>query len=369
MANNQSEIYYRIALNFVPGIGAKTSNTLLEYFGSAKDILQASEKELVRVQGMGKVKAKACKDKHIYKLAEEEIKFAQKNDVTLLFKGDKAYPERLTYCVDAPNMLYYKGSADLNAKKVISIVGTRRNTDYGLRLCSELIEDLADEKDVLIVSGLAKGIDAIAHQASLQHQLSTIGVMAHGLNMIYPASNKGLARHIVERGGGLLTEFGCGSKLERGNFPARNRIVAGLADVTVVVESGERGGALITAQMAQSYNRDVAAFPGRVYDQKSIGNNELIRKNVAALIENGDDLRVLMNWKEKSMQKKKAACLPQLSIEEQQLFAAIGKIPSIHADDLATDTGIGSDFLSEALLELEFKGLIKSLPGNYYRLR
>jgi DNA processing protein len=361
------ETFYQLALTFVPGIGAKTGRALLEHFGDAATVFQTPLKKLIAVDGISEIKAKGFKDKEVFASAEKEMDFALKHDIDILYASHR-YPTRLTNCSDAPFLLFYKGTGDLNAAKIIAVVGTRKNTDYGHKLTEELVEGLQSLDDVLVLSGLALGIDAIAHKKCVQLGIPTVGVLGHGLDRIYPFLHKGLADQMVENGG-LLTEFISGTLPDRGNFPMRNRIVAGLADVTVVVESHVTGGALITAHMASGYNREVAAFPGRVNDTRSAGCNELIRTNVAAMITKAEDLTEMMNWnkegKPKAVQKQ---LFINFSPEEQKIVDVLNGRDSVHADELFHQTALPNSILAATLLQLEMQGLIKSLPGKLYRM-
>lgn len=365
---NDTEQFYQVALSFVPEIGPKTARALLAKYETAEAIFKAAPKELKTVGGIGEVKAKKFKDTEILQQAEKEFEYAAKHDIQLLFFNSKNYPRRFLNCDDPPVLLYYKGNANLNTEKVIAIIGTRKNTDYGQRVCEDLIENLNGQENLLVVSGLALGIDTIAHKASLKNNLPTVGVLGHGLDRIYPYSNKALA-HDMLLNGGVLTEFPSGTNPERQNFPVRNRIVAGMSDITVVVESDIKGGAMITAYVAASYNREVAAFPGRVYDSKSGGPNHLIRQNIAAMVTNANDLLELMNWKKdenkKAVQKQLFISLTE---EEQKIVDILRQKDSVHSDELLHQTEFTSPQLATVLLQLEMQGVIKTLPGKNYRM-
>ena len=362
----EDELFYRIALSVVPGIGAKTAKTLLDKYGSAVAIFRTSLKELKNNEGIGEIKVKAFRDASVMQQAEKEWNYVSKNQVDLLcYKLN--YPQRLVNCSDAPPLLYYKGNADYNTKKIIAVVGTRKNTDYGLKLCEDLVEQLHQLENVIVISGLALGIDAIAHKKALQMGVPTIGVLGHGCDMIYPHNHKSLVAQMVENGG-ILTEFPSGTLPDRNNFPMRNRIVAGMSDITVVIESGISGGALITAQMACGYNREVAAYPGRVNDKSSAGCNELIRSNTAAMITKFDDLADLMNWKNNKPKTVQRQLFITLSAEEQQLINILQTKDSVHADELFHQSGLSNSQLAVTLLNLEMQGLVKTLPGKYYRI-
>ena len=361
------ELYYLLALTMVPGIGAKTGRALLGHFGDATSVFRAPLKEIKNVEGIGEVKAKLFRDPAALLLAERELDFVLKNNVQVSVI-DKNYPKRLANCADAPLLLFYKGNANLDAEKVVAIIGTRKNTDYGQQLCEELVQGLQGIDDLLVVSGLALGIDAIAHKKSVAAGIANVGVLGHGLDRIYPFTHQALAKQMVAHGG-VLTEFPSGTLPDRSNFPMRNRIVAGLSDVTVVVESSVSGGALITAHMASGYNREVAAFPGRVNDSRSAGCNELIRTNIAAMITKPDDLIELMNWSDK---KKKKAVQKQLFInftpDEQKIVDLLQTKDTVHADELFHRTGLPNSLLAATLLQLEIQGVVRTLPGKNYRL-
>jgi DNA processing protein len=367
LKDEHKELFYQLALSYVPGVGAKTGRVLLERFGSAANVFSAPLKELKHIDGITEVKAKGFRDAEVLKKAEEELAFVVNHDVQLLYTGHN-YPTRLSNCSDAPLLLFYKGNADLNAARTVAIVGTRRHTDYGDRLCEELVEGLQSVENLVIFSGLALGIDAVAHKKCVLLGLPTVGVLGHGLDRVYPYTHKGLSDQMLENGG-LLAEFPSGTLPDRNNFPMRNRIVAGLCDVTVVVESDVAGGALITARMASGYNREVAAFPGRVTDSRSAGCNELIRTNIAAMITKADDLIEMMNWNnEKRAKPVQRQLFINLSPEEQKLIDLLQTRDNFHSDELLQHTGFASSILAATLLQLEMQGLIKSLPGKLYRM-
>ena len=262
-------------------------------------------------------------------------------------------------------MLYYKGSADVNYKRTISIVGTRRATNYGKARCEEIIEELKS-REVLVVSGLAYGIDSCAHRRSLELGIDTIGVLGHGLDRIYPAQNRKLAEKMVEQGG-LLTEFISKTNPDRENFPKRNRIVAGMVDAVLVIESDRKGGALITAEIANSYNRDVFAVPGRIGDDYSRGCHFLVKTNRAALVENGHDIAFLMGWDEQKVDKKiQTELFVNLTDEQKRILKTIQEHKEITIDQLTIKTKLSTSKVAASLLTLEFEGFVKSLPGKLY---
>lgn len=363
---NNDDLLYKIALTQVKDIGAKKARALLTYFGSIENIFNASAKELKQVPGLG-AKVRQIRDEEALEKAAKEVNYIKKNNIIPLWIQDEAYPNRLKQCLDAPVILYYKGNGNLNAGKMVAVIGTRLNTDYGDRICEELIKGLSGMEDIVIVSGLAYGIDAIAHRYALKNGLPTIGVVGHGMDRIYPSSNKQLANDMLQQGG-MLTEFVSGTIADRQNFPMRNRIVAGITDVTVVVESDIDGGGLITARIAASYNREVAAYPGRVTDSKSSGCNELIRTNTAAMITCAEDLIELMNWKSNKPKAVQKQLFIELTEDERKVVDILQQKESAHADELYHATGTTASQLAATLLQLEMQGIIKALPGKQYRM-
>ena len=361
------ELLYRIALTQMDQIGYKYGRRLLQTFGSAKEIFNAPMKKLVSISGMGEKKAAAFSMPLDSKTLNAEIDFIRKHNIQPLSILDDAYPQKLKECDDAPVMLYYKGSESLKHKKMVAIVGSRDNTDYGARVTEELIEGLKGE-DIIIVSGLALGIDGIAHRKALQVGLPTIAVVAHGLDTIYPPQHKHIAREMVKQGG-LLTEYPSKTIPDKYNFPMRNRIVAGLSDVTVVIETAKKGGAMITAKLATSYNREVLAFPGRTIDKKSEGCNYLIRTNIAQLITDADDLMEMMNWK--TVEKSKVVqpkLFSHLTDEEMNIASILEGNEGMHIDELLLKSDFTPSQLSSMLLTMELSGLVKALPGKRFRM-
>ena len=363
----QFDLLYQIALTLVPNIGDVRAKALLEVFGDASSVFKAPKKQLENIEGIGTIAANSVKHFNDFKICEEEIAFIEKNKITPLFIKDENYPQRLLNCYDSPTLLYYKGNADLNTQKIISIVGTRNNSDYGKATCENLIKELAEE-NVLIISGLAFGIDTIAHKASLKNNLKTVGVMAHGLDKIYPAQNKSLAKEMLSHGG-LLTDFMSGTNPDRQNFPSRNRIVAGSCDALIVIESSVKGGSLITAEIANGYNKDVFAIPGRVNDLRSEGCNYLIRSNKSLLITCADDLLHIMNWKEAPKKaKQQRELFIELTPEEKIITDILAQQDSIQIDQLYFKSGLSSSAVANALLMLEMQGVVSSHPGKVFKL-
>ncbi|HVZ96022.1 MAG TPA: DNA-processing protein DprA [Chitinophagaceae bacterium] len=363
-----SELQYQIALTQIPAIGDVHAKALISQFGSAEAIFSARKKHLESMEGIGPVRAKSIKGFDAFDKAAEEIEFIKKYKITPLFITDKNYPQRLLNCYDSPAMLYYKGNADLNTSKIVAVVGTRNHDEYGKNVTEKLIEELAGE-EILIVSGLAYGIDSIAHKAALKNNLRTVGVLAHGLDRIYPSQNSSLAKQMILQGG-LLTEFSSCTRPDKQNFPLRNRIVAGISDAIVVTETGIRGGSLITAELGNSYNKDVFAFPGRTTDNKSEGCNFLIKNNKAALLTSADDLLENMGWKKKKpvQPKKQKELFIELSPDEKIIVGLLQEGP-VHIDELFIKSKLSSSVVAAALLMLEMNGIITSLPGKIYKMR
>lgn len=364
----QNQLLYKVALTLVPHIGDVNAKTLIQHCGNAEAVFKASKKELERIDGIGTIRAESIKRFNNFKKAEEEIEFIHKFKIKPLFLTDKDYPQRLLNCYDNPALLYYKGTADLNTSKIVAIVGTRSNSDYGKSICEKLIEDLSDE-DVLIISGLAFGIDSIAHRAALKNQLQTVGVLAHGLDRVYPSQNISLAKQMITSGG-LLTDFRSGTNPDRQNFPSRNRIAAGMSDCIVVIESGTKGGSIITAEIGNGYNKDVFAFPGRTNDLKSEGCNYLIKHNKAGMICDGNDLLEMMGWKKISSPKRKPQreLFIEFTPDEKVLVDLLQAEEEIHIDQLYFKSKLSSSAIAQALLMLEMQGIVSSLPGKLYKM-
>lgn len=362
-----NDLLYQIALTLVPNIGDVRAKALVNFYGDAASVFKASKKQLESIEGFGSVGAGSIKAFKDFSACETEIAFIEKYKITPLFITDEAYPKRLLNCYDSPALLYYRGNADLNKNKFVSIVGTRNHSEYGRHQCEKLVEELGDQH-VIVVSGLAFGIDTIAHKSALKNNLSTVGVLAHGLDRIYPTQNKTLAKQLTGNGG-LLTEFTSGAAPDKQNFPKRNRIVAGMCDALVVVESGVKGGSLITAELANSYNKDVFAFPGRVTDPKSEGCNYLVKNNKASLITSAADLVELMNWATKARPiKKQRELFIELTEEEKTLVNILQQQDNIQIDELYFKSNLSSSAVAAALLMLEMQGVVSAMPGKVYKM-
>jgi DNA processing protein len=363
------EQIYRVALGLTSGVGDKLTRLLVSYCGSASDVFKARRGKLLKIPGVGPKTADALLSKQTLAEAEEECTKAEQAGATMLFFTDQAYPQRLKGIDDAPTLLYLKGSANLNAQKVVAIVGTRSATAYGKKITEEIVEGLSRYDSMLIVSGLAYGIDITAHKAALKYSVPTLGIMATGVDVVYPPGHKGVAGQMQEAGG-LLTEYRMGTTAEAPYFPARNRIIAGLADAIIVVEAAVKGGALITADIANSYNKDIFAVPGNVGSTYSEGCNRLIHSHKAGIFTSVQDMVLMMNWEKKSIPKPVPALdLSALSEEEKQVVSLLQQHKEMLIDELSWRSQVPVSLLASLLLGLELQGMVKAMPGKKYALR
>lgn len=364
----QSDLLYQLSLTEVPNLGYVHSKILALHFGSAEAVFKANRTLLEKIEGIGQIRAGCIKAFKDFKKAEEEIAFIEKYKIKPLFITDKEYPQRLLNCYDPPTILFYKGNTDLNPSRIVGIVGTRGNTDYGKQFTEKFVKDISSS-DVLIISGLAFGIDAIAHKAALKNNLATVGALGHGLDTIYPPEHSGLAKDMVKHGG-LLTEFRSKTKPDKHNFPSRNRVVAGICDATIVVETGIKGGSMITGEIANSYNRDVFAVPGRTTDPKSTGCNYLIKNNKAILLDDSQQFLEIMGWDNAPVHAKKnqKELFIDLSDPERVVVNLLQEKNTVSIDELVLKSGCSSSTVATAILNLELKNVIQSLPGKMYRL-
>lgn len=366
---SDQEQIHRIALSLLKGIGPVHARNLVAYCGGVDPIFtdRRLKNTLEKVPGIGPKLVASITDRSVLQAAEKELAYLRAHRIRALFYLDTDYPRRLKQADDAPVILFVKGEADLDAEHMVSIVGTRTPTEQGKRLCMDLVEGLK-ACQATIVSGLAYGIDIVAHRQALKSDLPTIGCVAHGLDRLYPSEHATTAKEMIEKGA-LVSELTSGSPFAPGNFPARNRVIAGLTDCTIVVESGPKGGSLITADIASSYDREVFAFPGRPTDARSEGCNRLIQQNKAALITNAQDVLTLMEWLPK---KKKApvqaALFTELLPEEQTLVDIIKAQGSAHIDELCVRSQWAQGKVAGLLLNMEFNGVIRSLPGKMYQV-
>lgn len=362
-----NDLIFQMALTRIPHIGHVHAKTLTNIFGTAEAIFKTPKNKLEKIEGIGQVRASSIKSFSDFKSFEQEIQFTEKHQIKTIFINDDDYPKRLLNCYDSPVLLYYKGNTSLNNSRFVSIVGTRANTDYGKTICEQFIDDLKTY-NITVISGLAYGIDTIAHKSAIKNNMPTIGVLAHGLDRIYPHSNTAMARQMIESGG-LLTEYPSGTNPDKQNFPERNRITAGICDALVVIETSKSGGSLITAEIANSYNKDIFAFPGRINDLKSEGCNQLIKNNKACLISTADDFVNYMGWYEKKSNAipKQKLLFNDLNDNELLLMKFIEETSDIDIDSLTIKSGLPHSSIAVSLLSLEMNGMIKSLPGKRYK--
>lgn len=360
-------LLHQIALTLIPHIGCVQARVLLEHF-EAEEVFKAPRRLLEKIEGLGEVRIKSIKSFANFADAENELAFIEKYKIQPVFIRDEAYPKRLLNCYDAPVMLYYKGSANLNQSKIIAIVGSRTHTEYGKALTEQLVKELSGEQ-IMIVSGLAYGIDSVAHKACLKNEIPTVGVLAHGLDKIYPNSHKELAREMA-RQGGLLTEFRHTAMPDRHNFPSRNRIVAGMSDATIVIETDMKGGSMITAELANGYNKDVFAVPGKITDKKSSGSNHLIKNNKAILLTDAAQLLETMGWTTGKKQAKPVnrELFLHFTPEEQVIIDVIKKTGAAGIDEIYLESMLSSSAVAATLLGLEMRNVIQGMPGKRYQL-
>ena len=362
---NDDELLHLLALQKVEGVGDVIAKKLLNHCENAIEVFKFKSSQLATIDGVGSVLLKNLKNKTVFESAEKELQFIKNNSVNTLYFKDNNYPEKLKHCLDGPILMFSSGDIDFNSKRIISIVGTRQITAYGTEFCKKLIADLAPLNPT-IVSGFAYGVDIIAHQAAMEHNLQTIGVVAHGLNQIYPKQHtKYVAK--MEKNGGFLTEYWSNSNPEKENFVKRNRIVAGISEATIVIESAAKGGSLITANFANDYNRDVFAVPGRITDKFSQGCNNLIKTQRANLINSAADLVYILNWdietKSKSVQKQ---LFVSLDADEQKIYDFLQKNGKEILDIIALECEFPIYKISGMLLNMELKGVIRPLPGKLF---
>jgi DNA processing protein len=367
----EDEKLYQVALNLIPGIGDINFKHLISYCGSAEAVFKSTKQKLSKIPGIGEKTANSIFSNPILSEAERELKEAQKRNIQILFFTDKNYPSRLKHVYDAPPLLYFKGNCDLNKLKIISIVGTRQATDYGKIVVEEIVSGLK-KHNALIVSGLAYGIDIFAHRNALKYDLQTVGVMASGMDKIYPSLHRDIALQMQEYGG-LLTEFKLGTKPDAHNFPARNRIIAGMSDATIVVEAALKGGALITADIAHSYDKEVFAVPGNIQNKSSQGCNFLIQSLKANMLLKIEDLEQILGWDGAESTPKSSQGFryqtEELSVEERIIVdLLLQNNNELPIDEISWKSQINISKIASLLLNLEFRGIIKPLPGKKFKL-
>ncbi len=364
----QSELYHTLALMQVEGVGDVIAKKLLQHCGNAAEVFASKKSQLQKIDGIGSVVIKNLQDKSVFAKAEAELQFLVQENISTTYFQEDNYPERLKNCYDSPVLLFQAGNIDLQNKRIISIVGTRQITTYGMEFTKKLIEEISPLNPI-IVSGFAYGVDIYAHQIAMDCGLQTIGVLAHGLNQIYPKTHKKYMAK-MEQNGGFLTEFWSTSNPDKENFIKRNRIVAGISEATIVIESAERGGSLVTANLANDYNRDVFAVPGRTTDKYSQGCNNLIKTQRANLLTSAADLVYILNWElqresQKVVQKQ---LFVTLTDEEQIIYDYLQKTGKEIMDIIALECDFPIYRISSILLNMELKGVIRPLPGKMFEV-
>jgi DNA processing protein len=365
---SQNELRYTMALQRVPNLGDITAKKLLSRIGSAEGIFKEKKSNLLKIDGIGAFKLKQLSEKLRLDEADEEVRFIEENNIEFSYFKDKSYPEKLKHCIDGPILFFHRGNIDLQHKKIISIVGTRSVTTYGRNFCEKLVEDLSP-LDPIIVSGFAYGVDIIAHKSAIANGLQTIACLAHGLNQIYPKTHKKYV-NTVEDNGGFISEFWSSDAFDRNNFLKRNRIIAGMSQATIVIESAEKGGSLVTADIANSYNRDVFALPGRATDSHSQGCNNLIKTQQAHLFTSAADLIYILGWELEEIKSKpqQTQLFVELSEEEKVIFCFLKEQEKEGLDIIALQCKIPTFRAATLLLTMELKGVVRPLPGKLFQL-
>jgi DNA processing protein len=365
---SKNELRYTLALQRVPNLGDTSAKKLLQYIGSAEGIFKEKKSNLLKVDGIGGFRLKDLNEGSLLDEADEEIQFIEANNISYSFFKDNLYPEKLKHCLDGPILFFHSGNIDLHNRKIISIVGTRKVTTYGSTFCEKLIEDLAPLNPI-IVSGFAYGVDITVHKAAMNQGLQTIGCLAHGLNQIYPKVHKKYVTK-MEENGGFITEFWSSDSFDRNNFLKRNRIIAGMSEATIVIESAEKGGSLVTADIANSYNREVFAVPGRATDNQSQGCNDLIKSQQARLLTSAADIVYMLGWElENNAQKPQQTQLfVELTDEEKIIFNYLKTKDKEVLDTIALACNMPTFKIATLLLGMELKGLIRPLPGKLFQV-
>jgi DNA processing protein len=359
------DLVYKIGLIKIQGIGAVTARNLVSYCGGAKEVFQAKKKELLKIPGIGVNTAALILEQNVLHEAEKEVEWLERNGVKALFYADAEFPNRLKHYNDCPFLLFYKGNADLNHPRTVGIIGTREATAHGKAICEDLVEGLKPY-GVHTVSGLAYGIDVIAHRKSVASDIPSIGVMANGMNKLYPADHASIVAKMVECGG-ILTEHSSNTIAKAEHFPMRNRIVAAMCDALIVVETATKGGSMITANLAFDYNKDIFAVPGRLRDKYSEGCNHLIKTEKARLIEKAADVAYIMRWEEMDAKKVvQQQLFVELTTPEQTILDIIKTSEAMSIDEITYRSQLAHSELAAILLMLEFKGVLCALPGKRY---
>lgn len=361
----QQSLRHMVALSVVPKVGAIMAKYLIAYCGGVEEVFDSSAKQLAKIPQIGPAIIKNLKDESIWDRAEEQLDFIDTKGIRAYCYLDDDYPRRLKHFDTSPIVLYFNGGGELNHHRTVGIIGTRKPTDRGRLMCEKLVAGLA-RYDVQIISGLAHGIDSLAHKYAVDEAIPTIGVLGHGHDIIYPATNRSLAQKMLPTGG-TLSQFCIKSRIDKEHFPMRNRIIAAMSDAVIVVESARKGGSMITAEFANQYNKDVFAMPGRTTDPWSEGCNKLIKQHKANLLESASDVGYIMRWEEADTQKTVQATLfVELDDLEQKVIDILREKPQTTIDELNYHLQLSTSALASCMINLEFKGAIKSLPGKKY---
>ena len=364
----ETNLLYTLALQHVPNIGDVTAKKLINHCGSAEAVLKEKQQNLLKIDGIGSVILGDLFKTHHLKEAEKELVFIKENNIKVLYFEDTDYPEKLKHCIDGPMVLFQSGTVNLKQRHLISIVGARKITTNGIAFCEDLVEKLAVYNPV-IISGYAYGTDITAHKAAMKHNLQTVACLAHGLNQIYPAVHK---KYMVsmEKNGGFFTDFWSSDTFDKNNFLKRNRIIAGLSEATIVIESAEKGGSLVTADIANSYNRDVFAVPGRTTDLQSTGCNNLIKQQKAHMLTTPFDVPYILGWKLED--DKKTVIQKQLFVEldatEKTIYNYLKEKDQQQLDVIAIACNLPIFKIASVLLTMELKGVIRPLPGKLFEV-
>jgi len=361
-----TEAFYRLALVYQKGMGNSLIKKMIRLFGSATAIFEDKYLKRNNLHRFNNATPFPALTSTIEKDVERELKIIEKENINLCFFDELSYPQRLHYCKDSPYLLFCKGNKEFNKGNIVSLVGTRRSTSYGKECVKKLISGFSE--DITVVSGLAIGIDTASHSFAIEYGLNTVAVMGAGFGNIYPSINRKLMNKIIESGGTIVSEYSFYTKPEKVNFPKRNRIIAGMADAVVVVETGIKGGSMITANIASSYNKDVFAVPGSVFETTSDGCHELIRKNIAAIVTSGEELMDMMGWSnvpQTVIQKLFIEFTP----EEEKIVKALQQKQILSLDDIfIVCSELTPSKVASLLLELELKGVLECKPGRKYQL-
>lgn len=365
---NNNELLYALALQHVAKIGDITAKKLIAHCGSSEAVFKEKKQNLLKIDGIGSILISDLFTSNHLEAAEKELQFIKDENIVCHYFADEAYPEKLKHCIDSPIVLFQAGNVNVNKQRVISIVGARKVTTNGIAFCEKLVEQLAVFNPV-IVSGFAYGTDITAQKAAIKHKLQTIGCLAHGLNQMYPKTHKKYVAE-VEKNGGFFTDFWSSATFDRNNFLKRNRIIAGISQATIVIESAEKGGSLVTADIANSYNRDVFAVPGRVTDSQSVGCNNLIKHQKAHMLSNPLDIPYILNWELEENQKPviQKQLFVELDDQEKVIYNYLKETEKESLDVIAIQCNLPTFKVAGLLLSMELKGVVRPLPGKLFEV-